>query len=240
MKTATSLLTLLVSIPALAANLTLVAPAGVDLETLTPRTDEGADVRILAMRIESRFGIKLEGSAQQISSSAPLLIGRPFIVSDATGAQYRLCVHAVAGESRWIELVPLDPTGAAPAPARKSGLFRTAVYSVGGLPSTAEGKDLLLLADGTYFFGEAMGRWSGDERTVALDGAFASWGRGTLERDGSAITFQFRRGGVEFEVVLARTRETGEETVVRRASRYAEALAMSLPPEAPPAPPAAP
>lgn len=197
-------LLLAVAAPALGAQFTVSAPAGFELETQTLRSPEGAPLRVLANRIESSFGILLEGSGQQLASSAPLIIGRPFRVRDQRGAEYRLWVHAIAGEKRWLELLPVNPEPETSRPERIDGRFRTTRYSVGGVPSQLAPKELLLHPDGSYSFGETRGSWSRDSRAVALDGAYSDWGKGRLEEEGSAMVFRYRRGGVELEVVLTR------------------------------------
>lgn len=192
--------------PGWASSYTVFGPAGIDLPQLALSTAEDADLRILPTRLEAKFGIRLEDSGQQYANTAPVIIGRPFIVRDARGKEYRFWVHAISGASRMIEVAAVDSSGGNRHPTQVEAVFRVSAFRVGGAPAQYASRELQLFPDGAYRLGGVTGRWKGDERAIALEGNYSAWGKGELSRDGAVLTFRYERGGLPFELVMNRAR----------------------------------
>ncbi|MHB8879375.1 MAG: hypothetical protein ACYC8T_37245 [Myxococcaceae bacterium] len=206
-----ALLSCCLSLPAFAATVLVEGIAGIDLKTAAVDRSEGADLRVAPMRLEARYGIRMEDGGQPFEGSAPLVIDRAFVVRDAHAAEYRLRVRLIAGDRRWIELMPVFDGAAKPF----AGAFTVTASSLNGVPGNPSGFVLELLPDGTYRLGGARGRWElvGRRSLLSLDGYYAAWGRGEVSPDGRAVTFRFTRGTVEFEQVLT---QQGEPPVASR------------------------
>jgi hypothetical protein len=197
-----AVIALLLALPSSAAELTLIGPVGVRLSDLTIQPLDQGDLRVLPLRIEARYGIRLEQSGQQFASSAPVVIGEPYLVRDQNRAEYRLWVRLIAGSNRWLEIAPTETVQSDFSMSEL--LYRGVRASADGHTTTAKPRDLRLSSDGTYYMGGARGRWTRDGSSISLEGGYGHWGRGRISEDGETLVFRYIRSRVEFEMVLAR------------------------------------
>jgi hypothetical protein len=213
-----ALVALCLAAPAFAESFTLMGEGSIDLKDLSLTGSADAELRIHPMRIDATYGIKLEDSGQQFASAAPVVIKRPFIVRDANGAEFRFWVHAAEGRSRWVEVVKIDKVAETNHPTRIGATFRVSSFLIDGLMAESKERELKLNPDGTWKLGGASGKWSGDDRSIFLDGVYAEWGRGDIDRSGTTLSFQFARGALPYSVVMSRVTPPGSE-MAQAASR---------------------
>lgn len=185
-----------------AESVELTGTSGLDLKTGVAVSVEGAPVRVLANRIESVHGIRIEKANTSFSKVLPLMIGTPYLVKDEQGLEYRLWVHAVEGQRRWVEVRPRESELG--SLVKKGGQFKATSFSIDGVVAKVSQRELSVRPDGTYVMGSVQGRWRIEKAALMLDGSFEEWGAGVFDQSGSQLVFRYTRGGKKIEMVMKR------------------------------------
>jgi hypothetical protein len=202
MKALLSAISLSVAGVVYAESVELTGNSGLDLKTGVAVALEGAPVHVLANRIESAHGIRIEKANAAFSKVLPLMIGTPYLVKDEQGLEYRLFVHAVEGQRRWVEVRPRDSELG--TLLKKGGQFKATSFSIDGVVAKVSQRELSVRPDGTYVMGSVQGRWRIDKAALMLDGSFEEWGAGVFDQSGSQLVFRYTRGGKKVELVMKR------------------------------------
>ena len=92
--------------------------------------------------------------------------------------------------------------------------MRASQVRIGGEETDARYPPIELRPDGTFQLGRTEGHWFAERGQVLLTGHFASWGPAQLSADSRTLTFRFRRGTLDFEMVFSR-HEASAEVVTR-------------------------
>jgi hypothetical protein len=216
-------LVLVLSSTALAKNWLVVAPAGVELKSMTLTRCDEADVCVRANRIDVLGGIRRESSQADFAPAAPIVLDEAYRLRDAFGTEFHLVVHAVEGDRVAIEIAPLGEPVSAIDDSGLAGRYKVTQVVIAGENTDARYPDLRLAADQSFHLGASGGSWWTDGKAVLLDGHFGSWGPGDLGAGGKTLTFHFERGPLDFTVVMTRVEDDRLQAaalpVASRASR---------------------
>ena len=202
----------LAAFPASAFDAFLPSSAGLTLPGLAVKACAEADLCVQGKRLEARHGIRRDTSG--FGESIPVVLEEPYWVRDAQGAEYRLWVRGEVNGMLWVEL--LGTTRPLPSnPSRSAaGRFSASQVRIGGEDTDARYPPIELKADGSFQMGRTAGHWFAERGKVVLTGHFATWGPAELSPDSKVLTFHFRRGPLDFEMVFSRA-APGAELVQR-------------------------
>lgn len=186
-----------------AASLSLVMPAGVDLQQQKATSRTGADLVVFDRVLIAQHGIALAPASTDFQQQAPLVLDADYRVRDAAGGVHQVRVHAVHGKN--VVLTTTTGEEAETATERRlGGRYETALVRIGGEVSEAKYPDLVLHSDGTFQIGGVTGDWTSVKGALSLGGYYANWGMADVSGRGDQIRFRFSRGHLEFEVTLHR------------------------------------
>lgn len=202
MRTTLALATALAAAAAHAQVFDLALPARFALGPSAPAVD--GELLVEPYAVSAAHGIRPADVEGPFAPARVLEPGRQYLVRDAKGSLHRLYVSSRPGSLSRVELAELGSAEAVRPAAELAGRFSNREVRVDGLEARAVFGDLQLLEDGRYRLGSTTGRWTWEQGRLALRGALAHWGEGSVSADATSVTFVFQRARWRFAVVFRR------------------------------------